>query len=201
MIDLNIKKRLNQFALEVVLRDEGFICVWGKNGSGKSTLLSIISGVLKPDEGYVKVRNEDLTEVPIERRNVVLVTPESFIPQLNVEKHLMWGAKARRLTLDENKISEIRQKLGIDYDGRMDSLSLGMREKVSLASALLSAASLVCVDEVFSSIDSKVKFIQAFKQLAASSNMDVIYATPNEEDAQWADHEYVLESGKCYRKF
>ncbi len=201
MIDLNIKKRLNQFVLEVVLRDEGFICVWGKNGSGKSTLLSIVSGVLKPDKGYVRVGNEDLTGVPIERRNVVLVTPESYIPQLSVKKHLIWGARARRLTFDENKISEIRQKLGIDYDGRMDSLSLGMREKVSLASALLSAPSLICVDEVFSSIDSKVTFIQAFKELAASSNMDVIYATPNEEDAQWADHEYVLESGKCYRKF
>jgi len=201
LIDLNIKKRLNQFVLEVVLRDEGFICVWGKNGSGKSTLLSIVSGVLKPDKGYVRVGNEDLTGVPIERRNVVLVTPESYIPQLSVKKHLIWGARARRLTFDENKISEIRQKLGIDYDGRMDSLSLGMREKVSLASALLSAPSLICVDEVFSSIDSKVTFIQAFKELAASSNMDVIYATPNEEDAQWADHEYVLESGKCYRKF
>ncbi|MDG6934153.1 MAG: ATP-binding cassette domain-containing protein [Nitrososphaerota archaeon] len=201
MIDLNIKKRLNQFVLEVVLRDEGFICVWGKNGSGKSTLLSIVSGVLKPDKGYVRVGNEDLTGVPIERRHVVLVTPESYIPQLSVKKHLIWGARARRLTFDENKISEIRQKLGIDYDGRMDSLSLGMREKVSLASALLSAPSLICVDEVFSSIDSKVTFIQAFKELAASSNMDVIYATPNEEDAQWADHEYVLESGKCYRKF
>lgn len=80
MIDVMVTKRLGNFTLNAQLNDQGTICVTGPNGSGKSTLLNIIAGFIKPDKGYVKLYGKDVTQLPPEKRGIVLVTQDSFIP-------------------------------------------------------------------------------------------------------------------------
>ena len=101
MIEVKAKKKLGAFFLDSELKDENFICLVGKNGSGKSSLLNIVAGVYKPDEGYVKINSETITDVSAEKKQVVLVTPDSCLPNFNVDKHLVWGAKASKKTCCE----------------------------------------------------------------------------------------------------
>ena len=147
LIEVKAKKSLGTFFLDSELKDENFICLVGKNGSGKTSLLNIIAGVYKPDEGYVKVNSENITDVSVEKKQVVLVTPDSNIPNFSVDKHLVWGAKLRKRHVDRNEVSEIKKKLGINYQGKVSKLSLGMKERVSLATALLANPKVILIDE------------------------------------------------------
>ena len=92
MIEVKSKKNLGNFLLDVYLMDENFICLTGKNGSGKTSFLNLLAGVYKPDEGYVKIDSKNITDVPMEERRVILLTPDSCIPHFDVDKHLIWGA-------------------------------------------------------------------------------------------------------------
>jgi molybdate/tungstate transport system ATP-binding protein len=201
MLDVKVSLSRGNFLLKAEIHDGGFVCLSGLNGSGKSTLLNIIAGKLKLDEGYVKINAKDVSGLPPEGREVVLVNPDSYIPHLQVEKHLLWGARARKVPVDYRAVDSLKAQLGIDYQGRVDTLSLGMRERVSLATALLSRPKVLLVDEAFSNIDNRFEFIEVFKGLCAKEGVDLVHTTQQKSDARIADHHYDMVDGTSTRVF
>jgi molybdate/tungstate transport system ATP-binding protein len=201
VIEAEVKKKLGSFSLDANVSDEHLICLTGKNGSGKTTLLNLIGGILTLDEGHVTLNSKNITNLPIERRRVSIVAPDSCIPNLDVDRHLVWGAKNRRLNIEHGYVTEVRSSLGISFDGKVRKLSLGMRERVALATSLISKPELILVDEALSNIDNHRDFIDAFKDLATKAKIDVIFTTQTPEDSSQADHHYRLESGKSTRLF
>ena len=201
MIEAAVKKKLGSFKLDAKVSDERFICLTGKNGSGKTTLLNLICGILTPDEGHVTLNSKNITNLPIERRQVSIITPDSCIPHLDVDRHMVWGAKNKGLNIEDDYITEIKTGLGINFDGKVRKLSLGMRERVALATSLISKPELILVDETLSNIDNRRDFIGAFKNFTMKANIDVIFTTQSPEDSSEADHHYRLESGKSTRLF
>jgi molybdate/tungstate transport system ATP-binding protein len=201
MIEADVKKRLGDFSLDAHVSDADFICLTGKNGSGKTTLLNLIGGILNPDEGYVTLNSRKITNLPIERREVSIITQDSYIPHLDVDRHLVWGAKNKGLNVEREYITEVKTGLGINFGGKVRKLSLGMRERVSIATSLISKSELILVDEALSNIDNHRDFIDMLKNLAAKAKIDVIFTTQYSEDASQADHHYRLDSGKSARLF
>ena len=201
MIKVELKKRLGSFFLDAELSDEDFICLTGKNGSGKTTLLNLIGGILAPDDGYVMLNSKQITNLPIEQRHVSVVTPDSCIPHLDVDRHLVWGAMNKRLHIERDYITEVKTSLGINFSGKVSKLSLGMRERLAIATSLISNPELMLIDEALSNIDNHPDFIDAFKNLAAKTRIDVIFTTQYPDDSIQSDHHYRLESGKSVRIF
>jgi molybdate/tungstate transport system ATP-binding protein len=201
VIEAAVKKKLGSFKLDANISDERFICLTGKNGSGKTTLLNLIGGILTPDEGHITLNSKNITNLPIERRQVSIITPDSCIPHLDVDRHMVWGAKNKGLKIEDDYITEIKTGLGINFDGKVRKLSLGMRERVALATSLISRPELILVDETLSNIDNRRDFIDAFKNFTMKANIDVIFTTQSPEDSSEADHHYRLESGKSTRLF
>lgn len=199
MIEARISKRLGSFQLEAEMKDEGFITVIGRNGAGKSTLLRCIAGQSRIDTGFVRLHGEDVTGAPRERRGMITVTPSSSIPHLDVESHLRWGAKLRRVALDEGRVSSVRRELGIDFSGRVRTLSLGMRERLALATSLLAAPRLILVDEAFANLHDREAFVASYRRLAREAGIDVISSTQLETDASLSDHSYRIVDGKTER--
>ncbi|WP_338600267.1 ATP-binding cassette domain-containing protein [Sulfolobus tengchongensis] len=202
MIEVKVKKKLQSFSLDVNFSDKGIIAITGKNGSGKTTLLNIIAGILKPDEGYIRLNEKDITTVPINKRNIVLVTPESYIPTLYLKKHLVWGAKLKGKKVNEKDIIEITELLKIPFENKkVGNLSLGNKEKVSLATAILAKPNLILVDEAFSNITDKDHFIAIYTDLCKKNEIELIYVTQDINDTKFSDHHYVMNNGSLHKVF
>ncbi len=200
MIEANVRTKLGSFALSAELNDGGFICLAGRNGSGKSCFMKAMAGQLQIDDGFVRVGGADVTRLPAERRGIVMVTSGSSMPHMKVDSHLRWGAKIRKLPLAEERVAAVKAELGIDYGGSVRTLSLGMRERVSLATALLASPRAILVDEAFSNLHEKEGFISTYRKLAAEANIDVVFSTQDESDVRMADHLYVISEGKTQRR-
>jgi molybdate/tungstate transport system ATP-binding protein len=201
VLDVKVSLTRGVFKLRAEIHDEGTICLSGPNGSGKSSLMNVIAGNVRPDQGHVKVNQSDITDFPVERRGVVLVTPDSFIPHLEVDKHLSWGARAKKLMVDESSLQEVKKLLGIDFVGRVDELSLGMRERVSLATALLSRPRLLLVDEAFSNIDERETVMRNFLDICSNRKVDLVHTTQQKADAVLLDHHYEISGGLTSKVF
>jgi molybdate/tungstate transport system ATP-binding protein len=196
LIDLNVRKKLGQFWLEASMADGGFICLAGNNGSGKSSLMKAVAGLYQLDEGHVRINGADVTTSPPETRGVVMVTPGSLIPHLSVEAHLTWGARLKNLRVADERLSEVKSTLGINFAGRVSQLSLGMRERVSLATAFLSSPKVILVDEAFSNLHERREFIACYRKLTSEVGIDVIFSTQDRSDSSLSEHTYAIADGR-----
>lgn len=203
MIEAAVRKRFGSFLLDASVSDGGFVCLAGANGAGKTTLLKVIAGLTKPDDGLVRVNGKDLAGVPLERRGVVMVTPGSSIPGMEVDRHLLWGAGLKGLRVTGERLAAVKDGLGIGAGlrGKVGNLSLGMRERVSLATSLLSSPSAILVDEAFSNLHDREGFVSTFRRFATEGGIDVVFSSQTEVDGGLAGHLYVLADGKTTRRF
>ena len=89
----------------------------------------------------------------------------------------------------------MRRDLGIEFEGPVRNLSLGMRERVSLATALLARPRAVLVDEVFSSLHDGEEFVKTYGGLAKARGMELVFTSQDEADGRMADKLYVMKEG------
>ncbi|MGA2664509.1 MAG: ATP-binding cassette domain-containing protein [Nitrososphaerales archaeon] len=201
MIEGHAEKKLGSFSLSADLNDGGFVCLSGRNGSGKSCFFRAIAGQLSIDEGFFRIGGREVTRLPVERRGVVLVTPGSSIPHLGVEAHLRWGARLRGVALSDDRVSSVRAELGVEFEGRVRTLSLGMRERVSLATALLASPAAILVDEAFANLHERDGFMSSYRRLTSEAGVDVVFSTQDEADGRLADHLYLMREGRTEKRF
>ena len=199
MLEVKAKKKLGNFLLNSEICDESkVIAIFGRNGSGKSTFLKIIAGFLIPDEGYVRIDKEDVTLYPPWKRRVILVTPESYIPNVKVKKHLLWGAKDKRRLEEELKSERIRKLLSFSdetFKKKVKDLSLGMKMRVALVTALLANPKYILIDESFANINDKKEFMKEYLQLANERGINVVFVSQDLSDAEFAERSYRMENG------
>jgi molybdate/tungstate transport system ATP-binding protein len=199
MLEAKVRKKFQNFTLDSEIKDGSrVIAIFGKNGSGKSTFLKIIAGFLEPDNGYVKVDGEDITQYPPWKRKIVLVTPESFLPNTRVKNHLLWGIKDKKKLEEALEDERIKFLLSFNdhvYKQKTKELSLGMRQRLSLVTAILSDPRYILVDEAFSNINNKRDFIQEYFQLARERNINIVFVSQDLSDADFAERSYIMENG------
>jgi len=195
LIEAKLKAMVGSLRIDADIEASGVTCVAGRNGAGKSSLMKIIAGFIQPSAGFVRVGGVDVTRLPVEKRGVVLVTPNSAFLHLDVESHLAWGAKIRGRRPGAGEVSKVKSELGIDFGGNVRKLSLGMRERVALATALLAAPRAILVDEVFSSIYRREEFVTSYAQFANQLGIDVVFTSQEEGDGRLAGQLYIIDGG------
>ena len=195
MIEAKVEARVGEFLLDAEIQGGGVICLVGKNGSGKTTLIRAIAGLLPITDGFVKVGGMDVTTKPVGKRDVVLVTPSTCIPHLAVDSHLLWGARLRGLRPPAEYIERVKSELGIDFEGIVGHLSRGMRQRVALSTALLSAPKAILVDEAFLGLNDRESLVLAFGKLARDGAIDTVFSSQDEADESLADLTYVMNNG------
>ncbi len=158
----DVSKRFGDFAaLDRISFDQpgGILALLGPNGAGKSTLLKILTGLLAPDSGEVRIAGCDVAKEPLRVKRSIGVLPEDLgvFDALTVEEHLDLCGPVYGLSRAETRARAdvLLRVLGLEK-GRhtyLDQCSHGMRKKTALAMALLHNPQVLMLDEPFEGID------------------------------------------------
>lgn len=132
-----------------------FLCVLGPSGCGKSTLLKILAGFIQPTSGTVKLDGELIKGIDW-HRGVVFQNPPLY-EWFSVRENIAFGPKMRKLPKEEyTKLTdEYLAKVGLtDFaDKKIYELSGGMKQRVSIARALINNPEILLMDEPFGALD------------------------------------------------
>ena len=138
--------------LNLEIKDGDFVSLLGPSGCGKTTTLRVIAGFIIPSSGQLFVDTEEMTKVPVHKRNFGLVFQSyALFPHLSVYENVAFGLKLRKMEKAEmdRKIKEILEVCDLtEYAQRFPKqLSGGQRQRVALARALVIEPRLLLLDE------------------------------------------------------
>ena len=136
----------------------GIVGVVGRSGSGKSTLLNLIAGFIEPQSGQIIYNASNLNDLePSQRDLSILFQNFNNFDHLSIFENIILGIDPRmRKTKDNLRIvRDILKKLSInlDMETKLNLLSGGEQQRVSIARCLIRKKSLLLLDEPFNSLD------------------------------------------------
>ncbi|MBO5954415.1 MAG: ABC transporter ATP-binding protein [Clostridia bacterium] len=141
--------------INLSIKPEEFISIVGPSGCGKTTILSLISGLLKPTTGTVKVLNK--TPNPKDDISGYMFQKDNLLPWRNIEKNIYFGLEIKRKCSKEKKdyALSLAEKYGLGefLKKHPSELSGGMRQRVALIRTLALKPELLLLDEPFSALD------------------------------------------------
>jgi len=149
--------------LSIEIRGGETIVFLGPSGCGKTTLLRLIAGLESPDPGgRVFFDEEDVTSLPIEKRNVGMVFQTyALFPNMNVEENIAYGLKVHRMPWAdrERRVEEMLEMMQIAElrDRRITQLSGGQRQRVALARAIAVQPRVLLLDEPLTALDALLR--------------------------------------------
>ena len=130
----------------------GFI---GENGSGKSTTEKLICGHLVPDEGEIKLFGRDYTDAGVRVRVGALIENAGCFPSSSIYQNLMMQAINLNLKNPEEEIHRVLEivRMGEHINLKFKKCSLGMKQRIGIAMALLGEPALLILDEPINGLD------------------------------------------------
>ena len=196
MIQLeNIVVRFGNFEalhkINVDVREGEFFTFLGPSGCGKTTTLRTITGFIDPVSGSVRVKDRDITHVPIEDRNIGIVFQSyALFPTMTVYDNIAFGLKVKKLKKPEvdKRVREIAKKVDLSDEQlqkAVSQLSGGQQQRVAIARALVTGPAIICMDEPLSNLDAKlrVQLRNELKRMQKEFGITTIYVTHDQEEA------------------
>jgi ABC-type Fe3+/spermidine/putrescine transport system ATPase subunit len=200
-----LKASYPDFKLDVsfsVARGE-LVCILGPSGCGKSTTLQLITGLIPPDEGTVRLMGNDITDTPVNERKVAMVFQDyALFPHMSVAQNIAYPMKLQKKGKAERK-TQTEQLLSLvslsGYGNRKpQELSGGERQRVALARALASEPNLLLLDEPLSALDAKLRkhLRNEIRSIHDKTGVTTLYVTHDQEEAlAIADRLIVMHDG------
>ena len=149
--------------INIEVKEGEFFTFLGPSGCGKTTTLRTLTGFIEPYEGRVYVRGEDITDVPIEKRNIGIVFQSyALFPTMTVYDNIAFGLKVKKMKKDEidEKVRAIAAKVDLSDEQlkkAVSQLSGGQQQRVAIARALVTEPAIICLDEPLSNLDAKLR--------------------------------------------
>ena len=171
----------------------------GSNGSGKSVLFQTVCGFLTPDGGTIKIRGELLGKKRDFPDNVgVLINSPGFISLNTGLQNLKYLAGIRGV-IGERQIRAAMQKVGLDPEDRtkVEQYSLGMKQKLGLAQAIMEGQDILILDEPFNTLDYKThNDVKEILRVLQAEGKTMLLTSHNYEDLEALCNQiYVLDDG------
>jgi iron(III) transport system ATP-binding protein len=188
--------------VSLTLGEGEVLALLGPSGCGKTTTLRMIGGLEAPDAGTIRLRGQDVTDLPTERRGIGIVFQDyALFPHLNVLDNVRFGLRRLPRPQAEARAREMLALVGLDgVDTRKPhQLSGGQQQRVALARTLAVSPPLVLLDEPFSNLDAamRVETRQEVRRLLKRIGSAAILVTHDQEEAlALADRIAVMEKGR-----
>ncbi|WP_433231836.1 ABC transporter ATP-binding protein [Actinomadura formosensis] len=143
--------------VSLTVRQSEIVCLVGPSGCGKSTLLNIIAGFEKATGGDVLIGGRPITGPGPDR--AVVFQQDALFPWLRVFENITAGVRARRVQGYEARAEELLRQVRLEDFRRSYpyQLSGGMRQRASIARALMSDSKVLLMDEPFGALDAQTR--------------------------------------------
>jgi len=192
--------------LNFSIKEKEFVSIVGKSGTGKTTLLSVLSGLVKPDEGKIFFEGQNITDFDEEKLasfrlfNIGIVFQDfKIISSLSVFDNIYLAIHPRNDIKKENKkemIKNIVELVGLKHKiGEIaDNLSGGEKQRVAIARSLITRPKLVLADEPTGNLDEATSEIimELFQKLHQELSTSFIIITHDNDIAKATQKTYKL---------
>jgi molybdate transport system ATP-binding protein len=177
------------------------VAITGPNGAGKSSLLGVIAGLLRPDDGEVRLGDRVLDAAPPHARGVALLAQDPLLfPHMSVLANVAFAPRARgvrRRQANELALRHLTEVGAETLAGRRPTeISGGQAQRVAVARALAADPELLLLDEPMASLDVDVRPALRQTLRTALADRTAIIVTHDAADARaLADRVVVIEHG------
>lgn len=177
----------------------------GPNGAGKSTTISMISTLLKPTSGDVRLNGKSVIKNPAEMRRVLGVVPQeiALYAELSAYENLkffgrIYGLKGRPL---ETAIQQALELVGLEERQKeiVKTYSGGMKRRINIAAAMMHEPEVIIMDEPTVGIDpqSRSHILEMVRKLNKEKGLTVLYTSHYMEEVErLCDRVYIMDHGK-----
>jgi NitT/TauT family transport system ATP-binding protein len=182
-INLNVKKG-------------SFVSIVGPSGCGKSTLLYLIAGLDKADCGEIQVGGKAVTKPGPER--VVVFQEAGLFPWLTVLDNVTYGLLLKKMPKEQAKAKAFEVLKMVHLSQYVDSyphqLSGGMKQRVSIARALVMEPDILLMDEPFSALDEQTRMVlhKELLEIWRKTKVTIFFITHNIREAVLLSEEVVV---------
>lgn len=181
-----------------------FITLLGPSGCGKTTTLNMIAGFFPPTHGTIKIRGNDVTGLPPNKRRVGMVFQNyALFPHLTVEKNVSFGLRMRGASKSETERAarEALEKVHMEAfaDRFPRQLSGGQQQRIALARAVAPQPSVLLLDEPLSNLDLKLResMRRELKSLQQDLGVTAVFVTHDQDEAlTMSDRIVVMNAGR-----
>lgn len=173
----------------------------GPNGAGKTTVIRLVTGLAFPTAGSVYLLGFNSLRHPAVRRRIgaVVEAPAAFYPYLSGRANLAWHARLAG-GVSEGRIAEVLHLMELETaaERKVGAYSLGMRQRLGVASALLTQPEVLILDEPASGMDPlSLHVVHRVLREAAAGGTAVLLSTHHlDEVAAYCSRVAILEEGK-----
>ncbi|WP_347861643.1 ABC transporter ATP-binding protein [Salimicrobium sp. PL1-032A] len=200
---VNIRKR---FRSETIIEDvslsvrKGSVYgLLGSNGAGKTTLLRMLSGILKADEGSVRIDGGTVFENNQVKERIIFLQDDLYFFSQYTPKQMAAFYKETYPSWDESRYQGLKYILGLDENKKINKLSKGMKRQVAFWLSLSAKPDVMILDEPFDGLDAVVrKTIKSMMlQDVAEREMTVVISSHNLKEVEdICDYIGILHKGK-----
>ena len=182
--------------LNLTIEDGDFMTLLGPSGCGKTTTLRVVSGLEKPQNGFIHMDDKEIVNAaeayfaPPSKRNLNLVFQSYALwPHMTVFDNVAFGLKIRKESSDviAKKVASALERMQIgEYAKRYPTeLSGGQQQRVAIARAVASSPKLLLLDEPLSNLDAKLRVDMRaeLKRLHHETGTTIIYVTHDQVEA------------------
>ena len=176
----------------------------GKNGSGKTMLMRAVSGLIRPTSGKIVIDGEELgKDISFPRSIGVLIENPSFLPGETGYRNLKMLADIGK-GLSEQEIKTTLSEVGLDPEDKKayKKYSLGMKQKLGIAAAIMEHPDIIILDEPINALDQES--VEAVKKLIIRERdrgAVIILACHDAEELEYLADEIVpIQEGKIWNK-
>jgi ABC-type multidrug transport system ATPase subunit len=194
-------KAVDQLSFEVEAGQVyGFL---GQNGSGKSTTIRMLLSLIHPSQGHIEIFGQSLTDnrsAILEQIGAVIERPDLY-PYLTAQEHLTLFAKLRKQKITASKIEATLSQVGLlaRANDKVQTYSLGMKQRLGIGIALLHDPQLIILDEPTNGLDPQgiADIRQLIKSLSKDQGKTVLVSSHLlSEIEQIASHILIIHQGK-----
>lgn len=187
--------------IDLKLRGGKIYGLYGSNGSGKTMLLRAVAGLIRIDNGSIIINGKQLhkeTDFP-ESIGVVIETPQFWDGYTGFENLKMLASIKKQI--NDEAIRATLEKVGLDPGDKktVKKYSLGMKQKLGIAQAIMESPDIILLDEPTNALDKKsTENIRGIIAEEAARGAIVVIASHVEADLDICDIRYEMSDGEIY---